>query len=111
MLNREDLEKAENKLLELKKELENDLANIPDVINFGDQADQEEEEADESVSADIQLGIKEVLKRRLEDAKSALIKIKEGTYGICEISGEEIEKEILEIDPESRHCRKHKALQ
>ncbi len=110
MLSRKDLEKAENKLLELKRRLENDLANIPDVINFGDQADQEEE-ADESVSADIQLGIKEVLKRRLEDAKSALIKIKEGTYGICEISDEEIEKEILEIDPESRYCRKHKALQ
>lgn len=111
MLSEEYLEKSRQKLLALKQELENDLANTPDVIDFGDRAERAEEEADESVSADLQLGIKEALKLRLEDVKSALIKIDEGTYGICEIGGEPIEQEILDIDPESRYCRKHKALQ
>lgn len=39
--------------------------------------------------------------------KRALDKIEEGTYGTCEISGEEIEEERLEANPSARTCVAH----
>jgi RNA polymerase-binding transcription factor DksA len=48
-----------------------------------------------------------VLEGRLTDIASALEKIETGTYGKCEISGEEIEPERLEANPAARTCMKH----
>jgi RNA polymerase-binding transcription factor DksA len=105
---KEELEKYKNALLKLKKHLEKEIKETPDIIDYGERADPEGAEADEETAADLQLGVKTALRSRLEDVKSALIKIGKGTYGLCEIGNEEIEKEILEIDPESRYCLRHK---
>jgi DnaK suppressor protein len=40
------------------------------------------------------------------DIKHALAKIEKGTYGLCEVSGEEIPKERLEFIPWARHTTK-----
>ncbi len=42
-------------------------------------------------------------------AKRALQKIDEGTYGVCEVGGEEIEQDRLEANPSARTCKKHLA--
>ncbi len=105
----EELKKYQNKLTELKKKLEKEIKETPDIIDYGTEAG-EDEEVDEAISADVQASLKKNFKRRLEDVKSALIKIKEKTYGLCEKCKGEIEKEILKIDPESRHCKKHKSI-
>ena len=47
------------------------------------------------------------LETQLKDINEALVKIKSGKYGICEISGEPIEKERLEANPAARTCKKH----
>ncbi len=47
------------------------------------------------------------LEKRLTDVNLALTKIKAGTYGFCEISGEPIEPERLEANPAARTCMKH----
>jgi RNA polymerase-binding transcription factor DksA len=47
------------------------------------------------------------LEVKFNDIKDALAKIEKGTYGICEISGEPIEKERLEANPAARTCMKH----
>lgn len=105
----EDLKEYERSLIELEGRLEQELKEIPEIINYGDIVDQEEEEADESVAADEQAGIRDEIRSRIEDVRAALRKIEAGTYGICEECGEKIEKDILNIVPESRFCRIHKA--
>jgi len=107
-MNREELEKHRAALEALEKRLEGELEEIPERLDFGDQADPEEDEADESVAADEQVGIRDEIRSRLEDVRSALNKIKNDNYGVCEECGEPIEEEILEIVPESRLCKKHK---
>ncbi len=41
------------------------------------------------------------------NVKRALQKIEEGTFGICEISGDEIEEDRLEVNPSARTCKAH----
>lgn len=47
------------------------------------------------------------LEGRLNQVVNALLKITEGTYGTCEISGEAIEMDRLEANPASPTCKKH----
>jgi RNA polymerase-binding transcription factor DksA len=47
------------------------------------------------------------LEKQLSDVNAALEKIEKGTYGICEVSGEPIEKDRLEASPSARTCIKH----
>lgn len=47
------------------------------------------------------------LEVRYNDIKAALEKIEKGTYGVCEVSGEQIEEDRLEANPAARTCKKH----
>lgn len=47
------------------------------------------------------------LEARYNDVLAALSRIDAGTYGICRISGEEIEEERLEADPAADTCKAH----
>ncbi len=47
------------------------------------------------------------LKKRRRDIKDALRKMKEGTYGTCEVDGEDIDIERLEANPAARTCIAH----
>ena len=47
------------------------------------------------------------LETRYNNIKLALKKIEEGKYGICEVSGEEIETERLDVNPAARTCKAH----
>ncbi len=107
MLKPEDLEKAKLELERLRDELTAELARIPDVIDFGEEGsemDPNGPEADETEREEVQSEIKDAIRARLEDVKSALIKVATGRYGTCETCGGEIEAEIRAIDPESRYC-------
>ncbi|MBX2866487.1 TraR/DksA C4-type zinc finger protein [Candidatus Kaiserbacteria bacterium] len=48
-----------------------------------------------------------VLETRYNNITRALEKIEKGTYGICEISGEEISPERLDANPAARTCTAH----
>jgi RNA polymerase-binding transcription factor DksA len=52
-------------------------------------------------------GILDSLEKQLKDINSALEKITKGTYGICEVSGEPIERERLIANPAARTSMKH----
>ncbi|WP_059037726.1 yteA family sporulation protein, partial [Bacillus mycoides] len=52
-------------------------------------------------------GLIEFWHKQLEDTKYALQKIEAGTYGICEVSGEEIPFERLEAMPTATTCIQH----
>src|SRR4051794_14920572 len=49
----------------------------------------------------------EQLEAEIGDLDAALRKIDEGTYGVCEICGKEIEPERLEAVPGTRTCIEH----
>ncbi len=48
------------------------------------------------------------LEHEYNDILRALKKIEDGTYGICEISGEEIEADRLDANPAARTCKAHR---
>ena len=47
------------------------------------------------------------LETRLKEVNAALEKIEDGTYGICEVSGEPIEEDRLEANPAATTCKTH----
>lgn len=47
------------------------------------------------------------LEARRKDVLDALAKIKDGTYGTCEVSGDAIEEDRLEANPAARTCKAH----
>jgi RNA polymerase-binding transcription factor DksA len=96
---------------ELEKERSLILAEInknEKPVDFGSDVDHFDEETDATEEMGNQLAIADGLKTRLDDIEVALEKIREGKYGICEKCGEEIETEVLDIDPESRLCKRDK---
>jgi RNA polymerase-binding transcription factor DksA len=106
---------TKEKLQEYKTKLEKEqrliLAEIKQnetPTDFGSDIDHFEEESDEAEEMGNQLAVAQGLKGRLDDIEVALAKIQDGKYGICEKCGEEIEAEILDIDPESRLCKRDK---
>lgn len=71
-------------------------------------------EADENVAADHAEELEERsalladLETRYNAINRALTKIEEGTYGVCEVSGEAIEAERLDANPAARTCIAHR---
>lgn len=47
------------------------------------------------------------LEVRYNELKAALEKISNGTYGICEVSGEHIEEDRLAANPAAKTCKAH----
>jgi RNA polymerase-binding transcription factor DksA len=72
-------------------------------INASDAADI----ADNIESYESNTAILKPLEKQYNDVKLALEKISKGTYGICEIAGEPIEKQRLEANPAARTCVSH----
>lgn len=68
-------------------------------------------EADENDLADRSEDFEErystlaTLSTRLDDIKSALMKINAGTYGMCEVCGNKIEEDRLSVNPAARTCK------
>lgn len=47
------------------------------------------------------------LEIRYNEVLSALARIEKGTYGVCSVSGEEIEEDRLGADPAAKTCKAH----
>lgn len=103
-LDKKTIKNFAEKLLEEKSEIEKELKEMEKDLDFGSDTDHFEEETDQAEELVNQLGVKKELNHRLGDINDALDKIESGKYGICEKCGNEIELEVLEVDPESRLC-------
>lgn len=57
-------------------------------------------------SSQIDIQISENLKQELSEIKRSLNKIKDETYGICELCEEDIDTQRLKIKPFARYCIK-----
>lgn len=111
MINSMTQEKIAGYKLQLEKERGMILAEIKKnetPVDFGSDIDHFEEKTDQAEELSNDLAVAQDLKTRLDDVEAALEKIREGKYGVCEKCGEEIEEEILNVDPESRFCKRCK---
>lgn len=118
-MNKKDIQYFKEKLLKEKTLLEEELASIgkanPDNPDDWDATSGkiEVDSADENEVADKMEELEEnkailhQLEPQLNEVKLALKRIEDGTYGICEISGEPIEKKRLEANPSARTSIKH----
>lgn len=113
-MDKKDLLHFKKKLEEEKTLLEEELSTIsrknPNNSNDWeatttditvDPAD-ENEVADKFEELGENTAILDKLEPQLNEVKAALKRISDGTYGICEISGEPIEKNRLEANPSAR---------
>lgn len=119
-----DITHFKEKLLDEKKILEGELSHLgrinPENKNDweatpGDLSDIQTARADENELADEFEDFEErnatqnQLENRLLEVNAALTRIEDGTYGICEISKEPIEKERLEANPAARTTIAHRS--
>jgi RNA polymerase-binding transcription factor DksA len=71
------------------------------------------QESDPNDAADLIEGYEENtailkdLETRYNEVLASLERIEKGTYGVCEVSGEEIESDRLGADPAARTCKAH----
>jgi len=71
---------------------------------FPDYGDSLEDSATEVADYTKNLSLERDLEKELHDVESALVKIDNGTYGICSHCGKQIEIERLKVRPESSSC-------
>ncbi len=118
-MNTKDIQYFRTKLESEKKLLEDELATVghknPDnplgweATSGNMQVDtaDENEVADKMEELEENELILQQLEKQLEEVDGALERLEKGTYGICEIGGDPIEKERLEASPSAKTCKKH----
>lgn len=102
---KEDYDKARSILLARREEILEELqclSGSQELMGqaFSDICDQ----AVASVEADIALGIAEQGGRELQGIDAALLRIEEGTYGVCEDCGKRIDMHRLRALPHALRC-------
>lgn len=103
-------EKLEAERKNIQTELESFASEDPNLKHNWDarypnrEDGDKDDEADEVQEYDNMLSVEHSLELKLKDVKSALDKIANGTYGICENCGKEITEERLLACPEAKTC-------
>ncbi len=96
------------RLLEMEKEiLENIQSESYEDENPFDVDGDLIDKADVLSSASLTEGLSASQKKMLEEIRRALQRIKDGTFGVCQVCGSEIEEERLEAIPYADKCKKH----
>ncbi len=113
-----NIEHFKERLTSEKQTLEAELATVGR-RNPSNPADWEPipqevgQESDPNDQADLMEGLGENaailtdLENRYNDVLAALARIEDGTYGVCIVSGEQIEEERLEAEPAAKTCIAH----
>ncbi len=78
-----------------------DWEAVPPPIDTGEDSD-ENDMADRFQGYEERTATMNTLEKRLKDVNDALDKITAGKYGICEVSGEEIDLDRLKANPAAR---------
>jgi DnaK suppressor protein len=97
----EFIDQQKNTLLKTKSEILNHM-RTHEIEDLQPQADQVVEEVDKSqvyVSQRMSMELRERELKRLHEVEEALYRIEEGSYGLCEETGEPINEKRLEKIP------------
>jgi RNA polymerase-binding transcription factor DksA len=99
-----DLKAREKQLRERLAELDGRLHRIEDHLERPPEKDWEDRATDMEMD-DVLHGLGSAGMIEVEAIHAALVRIKEGTYGICKRCGKEISAERLDIVPHTTLCR------
>lgn len=113
-LTAEEIQQFHGLLLEKRRELVGDVGSMRGKSgstnrqeSTGDLSNMPSHMADlgtDNYEQEFTLGLIESERQMLRDIDSALTKIEEGTYGICEATGRVINRARLQAKPEARYC-------
>jgi len=101
------LEKKEEILSSLKKEINEEISDVESNSVIGDIVD----EANNIYELQVLSRLSQKEQEKLEEINAALQRIEEGTYGKCVVCGKPIEEKRLLAIPEARKCIKCKAAE
>lgn len=104
-----DTKKAQQQLMDLKAEYETRIEKINYDMRHP-ATDMSEDWSDQALVTeqnDMRKNLLVEAQHNLDLVNNALLRIENGTYGICAVSGEEIEPERLEAVPYATTCMKH----
>lgn len=106
MLTKLELEDFQNKLLDRRVQIEKNLKGTSLELEQMSSLELNDEGDHASVSAEAIVDNAILIQQRqeLNELELALAKIREGTYGICEMCEEEIQKPRLEVKNFARFC-------
>ena len=98
-----DIEKFKKQLHKIKAQLMNTLKSVSDEVKSADeskgysqhQADEGTDDFDQAISIEVSSKEQDIIKR----VERALEKIEEGTYGVCDVSGDDIPLKRLQAVP------------
>lgn len=109
MMNKKDMKKFEQMLLEQRQRLINSIRSIeeesrseggrdasPDLASYA-------EAGTDAFEMETALNIASHESDQLKEIDAALERIQKGTYGVCEGSGQEIPRKRLEVFPSARY--------
>lgn len=104
-----DIEQSKQRLLALKEEYQTRIQKIEyDMKNPDTDMTQDwDDQAVINEQNDVRKNLLVEAQHNLELVNNALLRIDNGTYGICAVSGEEIEPERLDAVPFATTCIKH----
>lgn len=104
-----DYQEFQTRLQTMKEELESNIARLKneiDAIATEDEIDDMEDMASLESDNMHHAALLKQQQHELSEVIHALSKIKYGTYGICEQSGDMISLERLRAEPQARYCIK-----
>lgn len=95
-----------NKLLEIKTQILNSgiMNDYEDLHVTTDDLSDEADLASSTINQQVSFSIRNREMAKLRRIEAALLRVEEGTYGICIESGEEIEDKRLETQPWAEYC-------
>lgn len=98
-----EVEKYKKKLLELRKQLTQSLQTVKEDVKAEDRvkgySQHQADEGTDDFVRNINLELTKQEASVLQQIDRALKKIEEGTYGVCDVSGENIPKKRLDAVP------------
>ena len=96
-----------NKLLEMR----DDLIKTVRTQQLEESAEQDTgddaDKASQSIEKELLFELSDNERMTLDHIEAALRKLDKGTYGTCDVCGEEIEEERLEANASARTCKAH----
>lgn len=110
MLTQKQIDTFKERLLKEKAKTEGYMENREEVYDEGELSHYDNHPADsgeELFLRERDQALTELDEDFLSDVDKALLAIEKGTYGKCEVCGEDIELDRLEVIPEATLCIKH----
>ncbi|MCC6169068.1 MAG: TraR/DksA C4-type zinc finger protein [Caldilineaceae bacterium] len=103
MSQQESAIKEQNRLIQERAQIEEELGNLRELMQA--EVDVEPDEGDAEIfEREKNAALIAVLERKIQDIDSALRSIEKGQYGICERCGRPIEAGRLEVKPDATLC-------